>query len=398
MKFEIWSVFANAVFMLQVPLWTVDDVACWVRQIGFETDLPAFIEAGVDGDLLLQLDEGNIRDDICIKNGIHRKRFLRELATLKRNANYSSIDSPNLAGFLASKVGAEYRAYTYGLLRNDLCLELMQRLTETDLNDMLDEAGVKMAIHRHRIIEAIAREDAATADDEEVAHFLSSRTSSGSSLASSAAHHHQQQQNGVYVTYPRALHCGAELASLISLQLQEYRGLSVYSTSDSTHSNADDAFRHLREAKTFVVVLPANGLRDVIGDSGCKNLLHKEIETALQSGCNVVPVLDGFQFPEPEELPEDVRALSHFNGVKWVHDYQDACIDKIERFIRGEPFSRAESVSRLSNAGCYSNNGSKPSTSGRSTPIKMLTPVSGRRRTRTASTSTDSALSRSACF
>ena len=176
--------------MLQVPLWTVDDVACWVRQIGFETDLPAFIEAGVDGDLLLQLDEGNIRDDICIKNGIHRKRFLRELATLKRNANYSSIDSPNLAGFLASKVGAEYRAYTYGLLRNDLCLELMQRLTETDLNDMLDEAGVKMAIHRHRIIEAIAREDAATADDEEVAHFLSSRTSSGSSLASSAAHHH----------------------------------------------------------------------------------------------------------------------------------------------------------------------------------------------------------------
>ena len=377
----------------QVPLWTVDDVACWIRQIGFETDLPAFIEAGVDGDLLLQLDEGNIRDDICIKNGIHRKRFLRELATLKRNANYSSMDNSNLAGFLASKVGAEYRAYTYGLLRNDLCLELMQRLTEADLNDMLEEAGVKMAIHRHRIIEAIAREDNA-AEDEEVAHFLSSRTSSGSSLASSTAH---AQNGGVYVTYPRALPGGAELASLISLQLQEYRGLSVYSTSDSTHSCCEDAFRHLREAKTFVVVLPVNGLRDVTGDSGCKNLLHKEIVTALQSGCNIVPVLDGFQFPEPEELPEDVRALSHFNGVKWVHDYQEACIDKIERFIRGEPFSRAESVSRLSNAGCYSNNGSKPSTSGRSTPIKMLTPVSGRRRT-VSVRSTDSALSRSACF
>ena len=383
----------NALFLSQVPLWTVDDVACWVRQIGFETDLPAFLEAGVDGDLLLQLDEGNIRDDICITNGIHRKRFLRELSNLKRNANYSSRDTSNLAGFLASKVGAEYRAYTYGLLRNDLCLELMQRLSETDLNDMLEEAGVKMAIHRHRIIEAIAREDAA-AEDEEVAHFLGSRTSSGSSLASSAAHH--GQQNGVYVTYPRALHCGAELASLISLQLQEYRGLSVYSTSDSAHSNAEDAFRHLREAKTFVVVLPANGLQEVAGDRCCNSLLHKEIVTALESGCMIVPVLDGFQFPEQEELPEDVRALSHFNGVKWVHDYQEACIDKIERFIRGEPFSRAESVSRLSNAGCYSNIGSKPPSSGRSTPIKMLSPLSGRRRSRT--TSTDSALSRSACF
>ena len=375
---------------LQVPLWTVDDVASWVRQIGFEADLPAFIEAGVDGDLLLQLDESNIRDDICITNGIHRKRFLRELATLKRNANYSSMDNSDLASFLASKVGAEYRAYTYGLLKNDLCLELMQRLTEADLNDMLDEAGVKMAIHRHRIIEAIAREDTA-AEDDEVAHFLSSRTSSGSSLASSTAH--AQNGGGVYVTYPRAQHCGAELASLISLHLQEYRGLSVYSTSDSTHSNAEDAFRHLREAKTFVVVLPKDALRDLDG----KNLLHKEIVTALESGCNIVPVLDGFAFPEPEELPEEVRALSHFNGVRWVHDYQDACIDKIERFIRGEPFSRAESVSRLSNAGCYSNNGSKPSTSGRSTPIKMLTPVSGRRRT-VSVRSTDSALSRSACF
>ena len=388
---------------LQVPLWTVDDVACWVRQIGFESELPAFVEAGVDGDLLLQLDEANVKDDICIKNGIHRKRFLRELATLKRTANYSSMDNSDLAGFLASKVGAEYRAYTYGLLKNDLCLELMQRLGEADLSDMLEEAGVKMAIHRHRIIEAIAREDCANAEDDEVAHFLSQRTSSGSSLASSTRSPHYLNGGGVYVTYPRALckgsNCGAELASLISLHLQEYRGLPVYSTSDANHSNAEDALRHLREAKTFVVVLPRDGLRDVTAAGGCKgnNLLHREIVTALQSGCNIVPVLDGFAFPEAEELPEDVRALSHFNGVKWVHDYQEACIDKIERFIRGEPFSRAESVSRLSmsgGGGCYS----KPaSVSGRSTPVKMLTPVSGRRRS-VSVRSTDSALSRSACF
>ena len=136
-------------------MWTVDDVTRWVKQIGFESDLPAFLEAGVDGDLLLQLDEANVRDDICIKNGIHRKRFLRELSSLKKNANYSCMDSSDLAGFLASKVGEEYRAYTYSLLKNDLSLELMQRLGESDLNDMLAEAGVKMGTHRHRIIEAV---------------------------------------------------------------------------------------------------------------------------------------------------------------------------------------------------------------------------------------------------
>ena len=137
-------------------MWTVEDVTRWVRQIGFESELPAFLEAGVDGDLLLQLDEANIRDDICIKNGIHRKRFLRELSSLRMNANYSCIDRSDLASFLACNVGTEYRAYTYGLLKHDLCLELMQRKSDSDLNDMLAEAGVKMTTHRHRIIEAIA--------------------------------------------------------------------------------------------------------------------------------------------------------------------------------------------------------------------------------------------------
>jgi hypothetical protein len=28
--------------------------------------------------------------------------------------------------------------------------------------------------------------------------------------------------------------------------------------------------------------------------------------------------------------------MNRFNGVRWVHDYQEACIDKVERFIKGE--------------------------------------------------------------
>ena len=31
-----------------------------------------------------------------------------------------------------------------------------------------------------------------------------------------------------------------------------------------------------------------------------------------------------------------MRAVTSYNGVKWIHDYQDACVDKIDRFIRGD--------------------------------------------------------------
>ena len=371
--------FAN----FQVPLWSVEDVSSWAKQIGFTAD--CFVDAGVDGDLLLQLDEKNLKEDLAIKNGILRKRFLRELANLKRNADYSSMDSDDLAGFLASKVGAEYRAYTYTLLINDLSLELMKRLSDGDLNDMLREAGVTSSIHRHRIIEAVFRDLDA---DEEVNNHLhpGSRTSSGSSLAS-------HQNVDVYVTYPRPLHGGAELASLVKMNLQ-LRGLSVYAAGDSA-DGVDNALRYVKEAKHFVIVLPHHGLDEVIGDVSGRNFLHREIVAALHSGCNIVPVIDGFQFPEPEELPEDVRALCYFNGVRWVHDYQEACIDKLERFIRGESFVRAESMSRLAQPQQGSHRASRPD-SGRSTPTRMTTPVFGRKE-RNRTVSVDSAIS-SACF
>lgn len=62
----------------------------------------------------------------------------------------------------------------------------------------------------------------------------------------------------------------------------------------------------------------------------------QEIVAALQSQCNIIPIIDNFQWPDAEELPEDMRTVCHFNGVRWIHDYQDACVDKLERFMRGE--------------------------------------------------------------
>ena len=40
--------------------------------------------------------------------------------------------------------------------------------------------------------------------------------------------------------------------------------------------------------------------------------------------------------PDPQELPSTMREITRHNGVKWIHDYQDACVDKIARFIGGK--------------------------------------------------------------
>ncbi|XP_013789221.1 sterile alpha and TIR motif-containing protein 1-like isoform X1 [Limulus polyphemus] len=58
----------------QVPLWTVEDVREWVKQISFSQYCNEFANSRVDGDLLLQLTEEMLKEDIGIKNGILRKR------------------------------------------------------------------------------------------------------------------------------------------------------------------------------------------------------------------------------------------------------------------------------------------------------------------------------------
>lgn len=42
----------------------------------------------------------------------------------------------------------------------------------------------------------------------------------------------------------------------------------------------------------------------------------QEIATALSGKKNIVPVTDNFMWPDPMSLPEDMRAILNFNGIK----------------------------------------------------------------------------------
>jgi len=327
---------------MDVPIWTNEDVLSWVRRAGFSAFAEAFKESEVDGDLLLQLDENNLKNDLGIENGILRKRFSRELTNLKKSADYACVDRLGVVNFLSS---IDQKSYAYGMILQDMSPEFMRRLSSTDLSDMLKEAGVVNAVHRHQIIEAALGQPDMIIEDT-ITDML---------------------MFDVYIAQAGLNHGSSELASLLAVHLQ-LRGLSLFNPADhldmvqricDTEScvlTAND--QALKRCKNIVLVLGQGALDGCIGDIHCKDKLHKQVKAALQTkDCNIIPVVEAdFQFPDPEELPEDMRALCYFNSVRWVHDYQDACVDKLERFIRGEAFLKTMNYGNINVNGSRSPN------------------------------------------
>ena len=80
----------------------------------------------------------------------------------------------------------------------------------------------------------------------------------------------------------------------------------------------------------YILHLFTSGALDrCFSDEEQRDWIHKEVYCALSSACNIIPVFDNFVMPDPELLPETMRAVTSYNGVKWIHDYQDACVDKV---------------------------------------------------------------------
>ncbi|XP_017772645.1 PREDICTED: sterile alpha and TIR motif-containing protein 1 isoform X2 [Nicrophorus vespilloides] len=296
----------------QVPLWSVEDVVEWIKQIGFNEHASSFNDSRVDGDLLFKLTEENLKDDIGLSNGIKRKRFFRELEKLKRMADYSSRDAANINHFLQS-LGPEFSIYTYSMLNAGV--ETKDSLRGLSEDQLSQECHIKNSIHRARIMEGIRLFD--------------------KTILSNMKDDNIDKSLDVFVSYRRSN--GSQLASLLKVHLQ-LRGFSVFIDVERLEAGKFDnnLLQSIQKAKHFLLVLTPNALERCIGDAEKKDWVHREIVAALSAQCNIIPIVDNFAFPDVEELPEDMRQVCHFNAVKWIHDYQDACVDKVERFMRGE--------------------------------------------------------------
>merc|ERR1711913_272419 len=326
----------------RVPMWSVEDVCQWLQQTGFPELCQVFRQVGVDGDLLLPLREKELTEDLEMTNGIVRRRFLRELRNLKRMSDYTCVDAEEIAEFL-SGIQPDLREYTYNLYKADMTVESMAKLSKEDLMEMLKEAGVENKVHQVMIIDSLMLSPA------------SSSSSPSSPDPSSSSY-------DVYLTCP--VRRGAELCSLIKINL-ERRGISVFHSDTATRRND----KIIQDCQHFVLVLPKDSLDCMkLSHTETDNKIRAEIVTALEAEVNIIPVTDhGFQWLAKEDMHEDVRDVPSYNSVRWVHEYQDACITKLDKFIRGGGDTQLKIDSPYL---CRSLARSSQS-SGRSTPLGM---------------------------
>ncbi|XP_018604241.2 NAD(+) hydrolase SARM1 isoform X2 [Scleropages formosus] len=288
-----------------VPNWKCCEVLTWLQQIGFSAYCGRFQELEVDGDLLLTITDHDLTHDLGMTTGITRKRFLRELRVLKTYANYSTCDPNNLADWLAG-VDPRFRQYTYGLVQSGVDPKNLLQISDEQL---LSDCHVENGIHRAKILSA-------------------TRRSSQPCLTDS-----QPEGPDVFVSYRRTT--GSQLASLLKVHLQ-VRGFSVFIDVEKLEAGKfeDKLIQSVERARNFILVLSANALDKCMGDLAMNDWVHKEIVTAMNGKKNIVPVIDNFEWPDPNLLPEDMRSILKFNGVKWSHEYQDATIEKILRFLK----------------------------------------------------------------
>ncbi|CAH8448221.1 unnamed protein product [Schistosoma guineensis] len=355
----------------QVPLWDYAEVECWLTRRGFEDLASKFSKLRVDGDLLLRLDEFKLEKDLGLENGITRSRLLRELCSLKINADYSAVDPTGISAWLreATRITALNNTNTprnpttsdYVVIKNDFqwttastnaseytskycythdlsCLNQSFDLLQYSYNFisagvhypflpylsdkmLLEDCHIKNGIHRKRILEAIQSSISI--------HNQLRLTDNDSKLNASS---HPNKYIDIFISYRRST--GSQLASLLKVHFH-LRGYRVFLDIDRlTAGKFHESLLHsIRSSYNFVLVLTPRALDRCLNDIHCRDWIHKEVVCALESGCNIIPITDNFTWPPAESLPEDLRSITTYNAVNWIHDYQEACIDKVEKFM-----------------------------------------------------------------
>ena len=128
----------------------------------------------------------------------------------------------------------------------------------------------------------------------------------------------------VFISYRRD--GGADLARLVYEKLRG-KGLSVFFDMEELRAGVFDEklYDAIEASRNVAVILPAGAL-DRCSDDG--DWLRLEIEYALESGKNLVPVMmPAFQWPDSG--PSTMVSFSKFNGVVWSHVYFDASLKKL---------------------------------------------------------------------
>lgn len=136
-------------------------------------------------------------------------------------------------------------------------------------------------------------------------------------------------KNQIFISYRRD---GGDVTAKLICEALKNKGYSVFYDYDSLKGGVFDSriLESIDECNDVVLVLPKKALARC---KDKKDWVRQEIRYALQTEKNIIPVmLDGFEFPK--KLPDDIRDVARYNGVRFHMDFFETVIDKIiERLI-----------------------------------------------------------------
>ena len=136
----------------------------------------------------------------------------------------------------------------------------------------------------------------------------------------------------VFVSYRRSGEASSLLARTIRAELRR-RGCAVFLDVDSLRTgHFDEALlREIENAQNFLIILSKDCLERVINPA---DWFRRELAYALTIDRNIIPIMmDGFKWPEEEQLPEDIRSARRYHGLCYTHEYFEAMMDKVEGFL-----------------------------------------------------------------
>ena len=252
----------------------------------------------------------------------------QQILKLRRRADVSSQDPENISKFLTD-IHRDLTVYRVDFARRGITAAFLPHLNA----EMLLEMGVRSSIDRTRILNHV----------QDSCGFVES-VDSGPPTSVLPLTARYRKRYDVFISYRRDT--GSQLASLLKVYL-EVRGLSTFLDVASLGGGKFDEalLTVIRQCSNVVVVLTPQCLQRCIGDHRIEDWLHREVVCALESNVTLVPMCDpNFVWPAEKQLPGDLRSLCRMNAVTWSHEYQDASVERLIKFLHLTPFMRRMSM------------------------------------------------------
>ncbi len=139
------------------------------------------------------------------------------------------------------------------------------------------------------------------------------------------------EKKTTFISYRRET--GSIMARIVQSELKKRGHLSFLDVDDlGPKQFGERLLREIESVPNFVVVLSPGSM------DRCEqhdDWLRREISHAITTHRNIVPLMvDEFQYPPKEKIPDELEELLHHNGVNYSHEYFAATFDKLSDFLQ----------------------------------------------------------------